>query len=86
MSPSIVTALNVSTTPRAISACSASRSAAVVASFYIRFEAAGLMEREKPLLLFSPTQPQHSTEFFCGEISREDVPDLVQGKSEIAQR
>src|SRR5580704_11953832 len=28
--------------------------AAVVASFYIRFEAAGLMEREKPLLLFLP--------------------------------
>src|SRR5271169_3331039 len=28
--------------------------AAVVASFYIRFEAAGLMEREKPLLMFLP--------------------------------
>src|ERR1700689_1257847 len=28
--------------------------AAVVASFYIRFEAVGLMEREKPLLLFLP--------------------------------
>src|SRR6202023_4275688 len=28
--------------------------AAVVASFYIRFEGAGLMEREKPLLLFLP--------------------------------
>ena len=28
--------------------------AAVVASFYIRFEAAGLMEREKLLLLFLP--------------------------------
>src|ERR1700680_1943531 len=28
--------------------------AAVLASFYIRFEAAGLMEREKPLLLFLP--------------------------------
>src|ERR1700692_3123470 len=28
--------------------------AAVVASFYIRFAAVGLMEREKPLLLFLP--------------------------------
>src|SRR5258708_36468518 len=28
--------------------------AAVIASFYIRFEAAGLMERETPLLLFLP--------------------------------
>src|SRR4029077_15018118 len=28
--------------------------AAIVASFYIRFEAAGLMEREKLLLLFLP--------------------------------
>src|ERR1700740_3682250 len=28
--------------------------AAVIASFYIRFEAAGLMEREKPLLFFLP--------------------------------